>query len=122
MQNLQHCLDKDQEYFFVNVPTVVVIESNTEPSKELAIKSIQSATEEGTITMRTGWVPYIPLEERDRQVEQVQALGSLLCSVTIGEQLSETKRKNMLRSVSIALLISLNRRKMILKRVVLRST
>ncbi|CAG7909984.1 unnamed protein product [Brassica rapa] len=71
--NFQHCLDKDQEYIFVNVPTVVVIESNTEPSKELAIKSLQSATEEGTITMRTGRVPYIPLQERDRQVEKTSS-------------------------------------------------
>ncbi|XP_009121270.1 protein HEAT INTOLERANT 4 [Brassica rapa] len=79
--NFQHCLDKDQEYIFVNVPTVVVIESNTEPSKELAIKSLQSATEEGTITMRTGRVPYIPLQERDRQVEKTSSrIFTLFCN------------------------------------------
>lgn len=77
----QHCLDKDQEYFFVNVPTVVVIDSTTEPSKELAIKSIQSASEEGAITTRTGWVPYIPLEERDRQVEKtISRIFTLFCN------------------------------------------
>lgn len=81
LQNFQHCLDKDQEYIFVNVPTVVVIESNTEPSKELAIKSLQSATEEGTITMRTGRVPYIPLQERDRQVEKTSSrIFTLFCN------------------------------------------
>ncbi|KAG5374951.1 hypothetical protein IGI04_039547 [Brassica rapa subsp. trilocularis] len=69
------------EYIFVNVPTVVVIESNTEPSKELAIKSLQSATEEGTITMRTGRVPYIPLQERDRQVEKTSSrIFTLFCN------------------------------------------
>lgn len=44
-------------------------------------RSIQSATEEGTITMRTGWVPYIPLEERDRQVEKTSSrIFTLFCN------------------------------------------
>ncbi|KAF2576391.1 hypothetical protein F2Q70_00004959 [Brassica cretica] len=41
----------------------------------------ESATEEGTITMRTGWVPYIPLEERDRQVEKTSSrIFTLFCN------------------------------------------
>ncbi|KAG2299337.1 hypothetical protein Bca52824_035809 [Brassica carinata] len=57
---------KDQEYFLVNVPTVVVIESTTEPSKDLAEEE-------------NGWVPYIPLEERDRQVEKTSSWIFTLC-------------------------------------------
>ncbi|KAJ4911328.1 hypothetical protein Rs2_05949 [Raphanus sativus] len=69
----QHFLDDDKEQeHFIHVPTVVVIDSTIEPSNKVAIASIQSAKEE-TITMkemRMGWFPYIPLRERDKQVER----------------------------------------------------
>ncbi|KAG2310583.1 hypothetical protein Bca52824_022140 [Brassica carinata] len=71
---------KEQEHL-LHVPTVIVIDSTIEPSNKLAIASIQSAREE-TITMkemRMGWFPYIPLQERDKQIERTNSLIFTLC-------------------------------------------
>ncbi|KAF8081309.1 hypothetical protein N665_0893s0007 [Sinapis alba] len=71
----QHFVDDKKQEHLIHVPTVVVIDSTIEPSNKVAIASIQSAKEE-TITMkemRMGWFPYIPLQERDKQVERTNS-------------------------------------------------
>ncbi|CAH2070426.1 unnamed protein product [Thlaspi arvense] len=68
------------EKTFVQVPTVVVIESPFPPSDMLAVTSIQSAVEK-TIPMsqmKMAWVPYIPFEKRDRQVDRMKLPISVL--------------------------------------------
>ncbi|CAH8387512.1 unnamed protein product [Eruca vesicaria subsp. sativa] len=77
----QHFVDDKEQEHLINVPTVVVIDSTIEPSNKVAIASIQSAREE-TITMkemRMGWFPYIPLQERDKQVERTNSRIFTLC-------------------------------------------
>ncbi|CAE6241719.1 unnamed protein product [Arabidopsis arenosa] len=57
----------------VYVPTVVVIESPFPPSEKLGIKAVQRVEEEivPMKLMKMDWVPYIPFENRDRQVDRV---------------------------------------------------
>uniref|UniRef100_A0A1J3DNM0 Protein HEAT INTOLERANT 4 n=1 Tax=Noccaea caerulescens TaxID=107243 RepID=A0A1J3DNM0_NOCCA len=68
------------EKTFVQVPTVVVIDTPFPPSDKLAVTSIQSAVEK-TISMsemKMAWVPYIPFDKRDRQVDRMKLPISVL--------------------------------------------
>ncbi|XP_019095982.1 PREDICTED: probable serine/threonine-protein kinase kinX [Camelina sativa] len=57
----------------VLVPSVVCIESSIPPSDQIGVASVQG--EVGEIipmkNMKMAWVPYIPLEKRDRQVDRM---------------------------------------------------
>ncbi|AED97969.1 Serine/Threonine-kinase [Arabidopsis thaliana] len=55
----------------VLVPVVVCIDSPIPPSDEIGVASVQGEVGEiiAMKTMKMAWVPYIPLEQRDRQVD-----------------------------------------------------
>ncbi|EOA12510.1 hypothetical protein CARUB_v10026333mg [Capsella rubella] len=57
----------------VLVPAVVCIESSIPPSDKIGVASVQG--EVGEIipmkTMKMAWVPYVPLEKRDREVDRM---------------------------------------------------
>ncbi|XP_019091983.1 PREDICTED: uncharacterized protein LOC104731297 [Camelina sativa] len=70
----------EPQYFYdtegkkmVHVPSVVAVESPFPPSDKLAITSIQGAAEEivPMKQMKMDWVPYIPFETRDKQVDRM---------------------------------------------------
>ncbi|XP_042492190.1 protein HEAT INTOLERANT 4-like [Macadamia integrifolia] len=54
------------------IPVVVAVLSPFPPSDKIGIKSVQRETEEiiPMKQMKMDWVPYIPLEERDNQVDR----------------------------------------------------
>ncbi|XP_019082505.1 PREDICTED: uncharacterized protein LOC104704182 [Camelina sativa] len=56
-----------------DIPTVIAIESVLPPSDKIATVSIQSAMEEifPMKQMKMDWIPYIPIEKRDRQVDRM---------------------------------------------------
>ncbi|KAL0729061.1 hypothetical protein Bca4012_025154 [Brassica carinata] len=56
------------------LPTVFAIESPFPPSDKLAVTSVQSATESiiPMKQMKMEWVPYIPYEKRDRQIDRMK--------------------------------------------------
>ncbi|XP_024012442.1 protein HEAT INTOLERANT 4 [Eutrema salsugineum] len=63
----------------VHVPTIIVIESPFPPSEKVAITSIQRVAE--IVPMQKKWVPYIPYEKRDRQVDRMNSqIFSLVCT------------------------------------------
>ncbi|XP_019096089.1 PREDICTED: uncharacterized protein LOC104761519 isoform X2 [Camelina sativa] len=57
----------------VHVPSVVAVESPFPPSDKLAITSVQGAAEKivPMKQMKMDWVPYIPFEKRDIQVDRM---------------------------------------------------
>ncbi|KFK25297.1 hypothetical protein AALP_AA8G094200 [Arabis alpina] len=65
----------------IHVPTVVVVESPFPPSDKIAITSVQKEEEEiiPMKRMKMEWVPYIPLEKRDRQVDRVKFQIYIMC-------------------------------------------
>ncbi|KAL1207901.1 Protein HEAT INTOLERANT 4 [Cardamine amara subsp. amara] len=56
----------------VHVPAVVVVESPFPPSDKIGITSVQREVEEiiPMKKMKMDWLPYIPFEKRDRQVDR----------------------------------------------------
>ncbi|XP_010473817.1 PREDICTED: uncharacterized protein LOC104753233 [Camelina sativa] len=56
-----------------DIPTVIAIESVFPPSDKIGAVSIQSAMEESfpMKQMKMDWIPYIPIEKRDRQVDRM---------------------------------------------------
>jgi hypothetical protein len=59
----------------VHVPAVVVIESPFPPSDKIGITSVQREVEEiiPMKKMKMDWLPYIPIEKRDRQVDKMNS-------------------------------------------------
>ncbi|XP_022894185.1 protein HEAT INTOLERANT 4-like [Olea europaea var. sylvestris] len=57
------------------IPVVVAVVSPFPPSDKIGIKSVQRETEEilPMKQMKMDWVPYIPLENRDSQVERLKS-------------------------------------------------
>ncbi|CAI9777613.1 unnamed protein product [Fraxinus pennsylvanica] len=57
------------------IPVVVAVVSTFPPSDKIGIKSVQRETEEilPMKQMKMDWVPYIPLENRDSQVERLES-------------------------------------------------
>ncbi|XP_061372616.1 protein HEAT INTOLERANT 4-like [Gastrolobium bilobum] len=57
------------------VPVVVAVVSPLPPSDKIGINSIQKEAEEiiPMKQMKMGWVPYIPLEDRESQVDRVKS-------------------------------------------------
>ncbi|XP_010443335.1 PREDICTED: uncharacterized protein LOC104726224 [Camelina sativa] len=76
-------LDEDA-HKIINVPTVIVIESPVPPSDKLDIGSIQRGME--IIPMKQmgmEWVPYVPSENRDGQVDRMNSqIFSMRCTLT----------------------------------------
>ncbi|CAA7052776.1 unnamed protein product [Microthlaspi erraticum] len=58
---------------FIHVPTVVAIESPFPPSDKIGIKLVQREVEDivPMKQMKMAWVPYVPFEKRDRQVDRM---------------------------------------------------
>ncbi|KAJ6798887.1 Uncharacterized protein M6B38_212490 [Iris pallida] len=56
------------------VPIVVVVVSPIPPSDKIGIKSVQRETEEiiPMKAMKMAWIPYIPLEDRDKEVVRLK--------------------------------------------------
>ncbi|KAG7539239.1 hypothetical protein ISN44_As13g029060 [Arabidopsis suecica] len=67
-----HSVNYKNEKKDVIVPAVVCIESSIPPSDKIGVASVQG--EVGEIipmkNMKMDWVPYVPLEQRDRQVDR----------------------------------------------------
>lgn len=65
---------KDQQKVIV-IPVVVAVVSPFPPSDKLGITSVQRESEEivPMKQMKMDWVPYIPLENRDSQVERLKS-------------------------------------------------
>ncbi|VVB13903.1 unnamed protein product [Arabis nemorensis] len=65
----------------VHVPAVVAVESPFPPSDKIGITSVQKEVEEiiPMKKMKMEWVPYIPLEKRDRQVDRMNFQIYILC-------------------------------------------
>ncbi|CAH2080121.1 unnamed protein product [Thlaspi arvense] len=59
----------------VLVPVVIAVDSPFPPSDKIGITSVQKAAQEivSMKQMKMDWVPYIPFEERERQVERVNS-------------------------------------------------
>ncbi|EOA20654.1 hypothetical protein CARUB_v10000966mg [Capsella rubella] len=59
----------------VHVPAVVVIDSPFPPSDKIGITSVQREVEEiiPMKKMKMDWLPYIPIEKRDRQVDRMNS-------------------------------------------------
>ncbi|XP_010443136.1 PREDICTED: uncharacterized protein LOC104726065 [Camelina sativa] len=57
----------------VHVPTVVAVESPFPPSDKIGVKSVQRVEEEivPMKQMKMDWVPYIPFENRGKQVDRM---------------------------------------------------
>ncbi|CAK9147646.1 unnamed protein product [Ilex paraguariensis] len=57
------------------IPIVVAVVSPFPPSEKIGIKSVQRESEEilPMKQMKMDWVPYIPLEDRDSQVERLKS-------------------------------------------------
>ncbi|CAE6093551.1 unnamed protein product [Arabidopsis arenosa] len=67
----------------VHVPAVVVIESPFPPSDKIGITSVQREVEEiiPMKKMKMDWLPYIPVEKRDRQVDKMNSqIFTLVCT------------------------------------------
>ncbi|CAH8270629.1 unnamed protein product [Arabidopsis lyrata] len=67
----------------VHVPAVVVIESPFPPSDKIGITSVQREVEEiiPMKKMKMDWLPYIPIEKRDRQVDKMNSqIFTLVCT------------------------------------------
>ncbi|KAG7607330.1 unnamed protein product [Arabidopsis thaliana] len=67
-----HSVTYKDENKDVLVPVVVCIDSPIPPSDEIGVASVQGEVGEiiAMKTMKMAWVPYIPLEQRDRQVDK----------------------------------------------------
>ncbi|XP_057972415.1 protein HEAT INTOLERANT 4-like [Malania oleifera] len=63
------------ERIVVYIPTVVAVDSPFPPSDKIGIKSVQRETEEivPMRQMKMDWIPYIPLENRDSQVDRLKS-------------------------------------------------
>ncbi|EPS69687.1 hypothetical protein M569_05079, partial [Genlisea aurea] len=72
------------EKIFVMFPVVVAVVSPFPPSDKIGITSIQRETEEivPMKDMKMDWVPYIPLENRDSQVERLRKSQIFILSCT----------------------------------------
>ncbi|GER48979.1 hypothetical protein STAS_26186 [Striga asiatica] len=66
------------------IPVVVAIVSPFPPSDKIGIKSVQRETEEilPMKQMKMAWVPYIPLEKREAQVERLKNSKIFILSCT----------------------------------------
>ncbi|KAJ4715576.1 ATP/GTP binding protein [Melia azedarach] len=78
----------------VVIPVVVAVVSPFPPSDKIGIKSVQREVEEivPMKEMKMDWVPYIPLEKRDRQVERLKSQIFIL---------SCTQRRTALRHLKL---------------------
>lgn len=78
----------------VCIPVVVAVVSPFPPSDKIGIKSVQREVEEivPMKEMKMDWVPYIPLEKRDRQVERLKSQIFIL---------SCTQRRSALRHLKV---------------------
>ncbi|GMH25128.1 hypothetical protein Nepgr_026971 [Nepenthes gracilis] len=88
---------KDEQKI-VWIPVVVAVESPFPPSDKIGIKSIQREHEEiiPMKNMKMDWVPYIPLENRDSQVERLKSeIFILRCTQRRAavKQLKEERKK-----------------------------
>ncbi|CAH2078154.1 unnamed protein product, partial [Thlaspi arvense] len=70
-----HLLDCRDVSKVVLVPVVIAVDSPFPPSDKIGITSVQKAAQEivPMKQMKMDWVPYIPFEERDRQVERIES-------------------------------------------------
>ncbi|KAI3451089.1 hypothetical protein Pfo_007754 [Paulownia fortunei] len=66
------------------IPVVVAVVSPFPPSDKIGIKSVQRETEEIVLMkqMKMDWVPYIPLEKRESQVERLKKSQIFILSCT----------------------------------------
>ncbi|PIN13799.1 hypothetical protein CDL12_13570 [Handroanthus impetiginosus] len=66
------------------IPVVVAVVSPFPPSDKIGIKSVQRETEEilPMKQMKMDWVPYIPLEKRESQVERLKKSQIFILSCT----------------------------------------
>ncbi|GFP92000.1 hypothetical protein PHJA_001344100 [Phtheirospermum japonicum] len=66
------------------IPVVVAVMSPFPPSDKIGIKSVQRETEEivPMKQMKMDWVPYIPLEKRESQVERLKKSQIFILSCT----------------------------------------
>uniref|UniRef100_A0A2P2L8V2 Uncharacterized protein MANES_12G141500 n=1 Tax=Rhizophora mucronata TaxID=61149 RepID=A0A2P2L8V2_RHIMU len=74
-------LKDDQK--LIHVPAVVAVQSPFAPSDKIGIKSVQREAEEivPMKQMKMDWAPYIPLENRDSQVDRLKSqIFVLTCS------------------------------------------